>query len=328
MKKLCIYTIIIGISTLINSCNSNKKNNIDGFAIGTYYSISYMGKENKTLQYPIDSIFNLYSSMFSVFDTNSLISKINNNQTTEINEDFKSIFLVAQEISSLTEGAFDITVAPLVNLWGFGKEEKKDPTQKEIDSVIKTIGYQKLSLENNHIVKENLFIQLNFNAIAKGYIVDKIAVFLSSQGYSDYLVDVGGEVFACNKNQNKWKVGIQIPTKHADDKSETDYVFYLNNKAVATSGNYRNYYEKDGERFSHIINPLTGKPEQNKLLSVTVLADNCTYADALATAFMIMDMDKSLQFLASHPEYAAYFIYNENNSYKHIKTANFPDKIN
>ena len=121
---------------------------------------------------------------------------------------------------------------------------------------MKNIGYQKLSLQNNHIIKENPFIQLNFNAIAKGYIVDKIAIFLDSQGYFDYLIDIGGEVFARNANQNNWKIGIQIPTKHADDKTETDYIFYLNNNAVATSGNYRNYHEEDKERFSHIINRM------------------------------------------------------------------------
>ncbi len=327
MKKVFTNTILIGCLIFLISCNSSKKNKFTGLAIGTYYTISYIGKENKNLQHQIDSILDYYSSMFSIFDNNSLISKINNNETTIVNEDFKYVFFVAQEVSELTKGAFDITVAPLVNIWGFGNAQIQQPTEKEIDSVKKNVGYQKLSLKENRIIKENPLIQLNFNAIVKGYIVDKIANFLQLQGYDNYLIDIGGELVAHNTNKHNWKVGIQIPSKHADDKANVDYVFYLENKAIATSGNYRNYHEENGQRISHIINPLTGKSESNKLLSVTVLAENCIYADALATAFMIMDIEESMKFLSTHSHYAAYFIYSENNVYKHIKTANFPDEI-
>ena len=312
---------------LLMACKQEKIIHFQGFAIGTYYSITYIGKENADLPRAVDSILNDISKTFSIFDTTSLISKVNANKTLRLNQDFIAVFNTALEISKLTEGAFDATVAPLVNIWGFGREKQIEITQKEIDSLMAIVGYKKVSIQKQEIIKSDPRIQLNFNAIAKGYAVDKISQYLISKGHTDCLVDIGGEVVAKGtKNGKDWQIGIQIPTETAEGNIAADYVFNLQNRAVATSGNYRRYHEENGERFSHIINPKTGQSERSNLLSVTVIAANCTYADALATAFMVMGLDASMQFLDKHPHYAAYFIYDDKGKFKTKKTANFPEK--
>jgi thiamine biosynthesis lipoprotein len=309
------------------ACKQEKTIHFQGFAIGTYYSITYIGKENADLPRAIDSILNDISKTFSIFDTTSVISKVNTNERVALNQDFISIFNTASELSELTDGAFDATVAPLVNVWGFGMEKQLKITQEEIDSLLTFVGYKKVSLQKQEIFKSDPRIQLNFNAIAKGYVVDKISDFLVAQGYSDCLVDIGGEVVARGtKNGKDWQIGIQIPTETAEGEMAADYVFALQNRAVATSGNYRQYHEENGQRFSHIINPKTGQSERSNLLSVTVIAANCTYADALATAFMVMGLDASMQFLDKHTQYAAYFIYDDKGKFRTQKTKNFPEK--
>lgn len=312
---------------LLMACKQEKIINFQGFGIGTYYSITYFGKENTELPEAVDSILNDISNTFSIFDTSSLISKVNANKKVALNQDFISIFNTSSEISELTDGAFDATVAPLVNVWGFGREKQLKVTQEEIDSLLAFVGYKKVSLQKQGIFKSDPRIQLNFNAIAKGYAVDKISKYLIHKGYTDCLVDIGGEVVARGtKNGKDWQIGIQIPTESTEGDIAADYVFALQNRAVATSGNYRRYHEENGERFSHIINPKTGQSERSNLLSVSVIADNCTHADALATAFMVMGLDASMQFLDKHPHYAAYFIYDNKGTFKTKKTKNFPEK--
>lgn len=322
IKKFAIC--FLGLYLLV-SCQEPKKVNFNGIALGSYYSVSYLGEEDAVFFNSIDSLIKSFEAMASIFNTNSLVSKINANQTVELNEDFISIFTISQQVSALTNGAFDITVGPLVNIWGFGSEHQMDISQNLIDSIKQFVGYEKIALENNQIIKSDSRIQLNFNAVAKGYLVDKVAEFIVQKGYPNCLVDIGGEVVARgSKNGKPWQVGIQIPTGDAEGNEAADCIFSMKDKAVATSGNYRRYHEENGQRFSHIINPKTGQPEKSNLLSVTVVADNCAYADAFATAFMVMGMEASLKFLESHPEYAASFIYDENASFKHKKTTNFP----
>ena len=251
-------------------------------------------------------------------DTLSL-TKINDNQEVILNEDFIEVFTIAQRIGQETDGALEMTIGPLVNLWGFGKDERKlDLSQTEIDSVLTIIGYWKVHLENNTIVKDNPDIQLNFNAIAKGYAVDQVADYLVKNGYKDCVVDIGGEIVAKGKkyHDQEWNIGLQSPTRTRDGEMRAEETFHLCDRAVATSGNYRNYFEENGQRYAHIINPKTGRPEKSKLLSVTVIADRCVEADAYATAFMVMGMDNTKAFLKDHPELTCIFIYDKNGTYQ------------
>lgn len=319
-KQATIFTLII---LLLTGCYQNEKVTFSGKGLGSYYTVTYIGKENKKLPIQIDSMIQEFVKTFSFFDTNSMLSKINSNISMEVNDDFVHLFNESKRIYQLTNGFFDPTVAPLVTMWGFGREQKKEISQQEIDSIKQLVGYEKINLQNKHIQKDNFRIQLNFNAIAEGYIVDKLVDFLEKEGYPNCLLYLGGEIKARGtKYGSDWQVGILLPA--SDGKTNVDYIFPLKNRAVSTSGNYRKYRMEDGQRISHIINPKTGLSEKSNLLSVTVLADNCIDADALATAFMVMGMKNALKFLESHPQYAAYFIYEENQVLKHKKTTNFP----
>jgi thiamine biosynthesis lipoprotein len=187
------------------------------------------------------------------------------------------------------------------------------------------VGYHKIKLQNNFVIKDDPRIQLNFNAIAKGFAVDKVAQFMVSQGYANCIVDIGGEVVAIGtKDGQQWQVGIQTPTTDASGAIDSQYAFPMKNKAVATSGNYRNYIEKEGKRFSHIISPKTGNPEKSSLLSVSVIAKDCVTADAYATAFMVLGMEKSLEIVKKNPSLAVYFIYDKNGKFEVKKSPNFP----
>lgn len=312
--KICCISICI----LLRSCSNMQFHKIEGFALGTYYAITYKGAENPSLQTGLDSILNSVDETFSIFNPSSIISKINDNQKVILNEDFIEVFTVAQRIGQETDGAMEMTIGPLVNLWGFGKDERKiDISQAEIDSVLTIIGYWKVLLQGDSILKENPNIQLNFNALAKGYAVDKVAEYLVKKGYKDCVVDIGGEIVARGKkyHDQEWNIGLQSPTRTRDGEMRAEETFHLCDRAVATSGNYRNYFEENGQRYTHIIDPKTGRPEKSKLLSVSVIANRCVEADAYATAFMVMGMDKTKACLEKHPELTCIFIYDENGTY-------------
>jgi len=291
----------------------------EGGALGTYYAITYKGKENPKLQPAVDSILNDINETFSIFNPISIISKTNNNQEVELNNDFIEVFRIAQRIGQETDGALEMTIGPLVNLWGFGKEQRKmDISQETIDSVLTFVGYQKIHLDGEKITKDNPFIQLNFNALAKGYAVDKVADYMVKQGYKDCVVDIGGEIVAKGKkyHDQEWNIGLQTPTRTRDGEMRAEETFLLCDRAVATSGNYRNYFEENGQRYTHIIDPRTGRPEKSNLLSVTVIADQCVMADAYATAFMVMGKEKTKSFLANHPELTCIFISDNQGQYQ------------
>ena len=316
MKKIGIglFTIL-----LLVSCSDLQFQKMEGGALGTYYAITYKGKENPKLQAGVDSILNSINETFSIFNENSLVSKLNDNQEVILNKDFIEVFTIAQRIGKETDGALEMTIGPLVNLWGFGKDERNtDLTQEVIDSVLTLIGYQKIHLEENKIIKDNPSIQLNFNALAKGYAVDKVADYMVAQGYKDCVVDIGGEIVAKGKkyHDQEWNIGLQTPTRTRDGEMRAEETFHLYNRAVATSGNYRNYFEENGKRYTHIIDPKTGRPEKSNLLSVTVIADQCVVADAYATAFMVMGKEKTKRFLNNHPELTCIFIFDDQGQYQ------------
>lgn len=315
MNKTIFFLLL---TCLLVSCGHNTMQQYDGFTQGTYYSIKYFDAEKRNLQPTIDSLLEDFLLTASIFNPHSIVSRVNNNDTTVVlNDDFRSLFSLAMEISKQTDGAFDITVGQLVNAWGFGTKKRNELTTNEIDSLRKTVGFEKVQLENGFITKEHPAIQLNFNAVAKGYSVDKIGDFLESQGIGDFLVDIGGEVLAKgSKNGKNWVVAVERPAAGKTDQQQTMTSIPLINNAMATSGNYRRYYEKDGVKYAHTICPQTGYPVNHNLLSVTIKHHKTAIADAFATAFMVMGLEKSLAFLQNHPALEAYFIYHENGKMK------------
>ena len=256
----------------------------------------------------------MVDSALSMFNEQSTISFVNRNENYQPNPMFTEVITKALAISEETNGAFDITVAPLVNAWGFGFKSGDMPTQAAVDSIRKFIGYKKIELTDGHIKKTDPRIMLDCSAIAKGYGCDVVAAYLEKKGIINYMVMIGGEVVTKGINPTRlpWRIGVTKPT---DDtlgiEQETQTVLNVTDKAMATSGNYRNFYYKGGKKYAHTIDPATGRPVQHSLLSATVLAKDCATADAYATSFMVMGMERARQLLEKHKELMAYFIYTD-----------------
>ena len=319
MDKKYIYTLIIAALIIFAFFVMQSKRtpqvryfHNEGLIFGTGYSIKYQYSEN--IIDTIDVELKKIDAVFSTFNPNSVISKINRNDTTVVlNDWFITLFEKSQEVSRESDGAFDITVAPLVNAWGFGFRKEEPVNQSVIDSLLKMVGYTTVHLENNRIVKENKQTMLDVAAIAKGYACDIIASLLESKGIKNYLVEIGGEMCAKGLNQKGecWVVGIQKPTENPKKNDFLQQKIRLCEGALATSGNYRNFYYKNGKKYAHTIHPKTGYPELNNLLSVSVIAPDCMTADAYATAFMVSGVEKSKEILRKHPELHAYLIYSD-----------------
>ncbi|MCK4663934.1 MAG: FAD:protein FMN transferase [Bacteroidales bacterium] len=313
-------TLIAFLLFTIISCKEEIEVNYityDGFIHGTTYHIVFSENDSTISKDKIENLMHEIDKSWSTFLPSSIVSRVNNNDTTVIlNNHFINVFNIAKEITKKTNGAFDITVAPLVNAWGFGFRNKEDINCLLIDSLIQFVGSDKVKIIDNKIVKENPNVQIDGSAIAKGYSVDNVCNFFNSEGITNYLVEIGGEVRAKGKKNNNdfWKVGIDKPIDNITPESrELQDIIMLKNKALATSGNYRQFYIKNGIKYSHTINPKTGYPVNHKLLSVSILADDCTTADAYATAFMVLGLEKSKKIVETSPELEAYFIYSDNN---------------
>jgi thiamine biosynthesis lipoprotein len=279
-----------------------------GNIFGTIYRIKY--KSPQLLTEKIDAELQKFSLSMNPFNPNSIISKVNRNEDVEVDNWFITVFNKAIEVSEKTDGFFDVTVAPLVNLWGFGFEKIDSISQQTIDSLITFVGYKKIRLENRRIIKDDPRIKLNFSAIAKGYACDVIAGLLEREGVQNYMVWIGGEVVTKGKNPDRkcWQIGINKPE---DDNTGMideieDIVILCDKKSVATSGDYRNFYIKDGKKYAHTINPKTGYPAEENLLSATVIAAGCMTADAYATAFMAMGMEAACKIAGNIPEIEHY----------------------
>jgi thiamine biosynthesis lipoprotein len=250
----------------------------------------------------------------SPFNEHSVITAVNNNQEVVLDNMFQEVFQKAMTISRETDGAFDITVAPLVNAWGFGFKNGTQPDRRQVDSLREMIGYEKLSLVNGKVQKKDPRMMLDCSAIAKGYGTDMVARLLKERGVQNYMVEIGGEIVTKGVNAQRvpWKIGV---TKPDDDSlsvgNELQTILNVTDKAMATSGNYRRFYYKGGKRFAHTIDPKTGYPVQHNILSATVLADDCATADAYATSFMVMGMEGAKRVLERHPELMAYLIYDD-----------------
>jgi thiamine biosynthesis lipoprotein len=250
----------------------------------------------------------------SPFNEKSIITAINNNQDVTPDKMFMDVFQLALDVSRETNGAFDITVAPLVNAWGFGFKNGEKPTPDQVDSLRQIIGYQKVSVKDGKIRKQDPRIMLDCSAIAKGYGTDVVARFLRSRGVKNYMVEVGGEIITSGVNPQRlpWKVGVIKPDDDSLNVShELQTVLNVTDIAMATSGNYRRFYYKNGKKYAHTIDPATGYPVQHNILSATVLAKTCAQADAYATSFMVMGLDGAKRVLERHPELMVYFIYDD-----------------
>ncbi len=322
MKTKIFFVFAIAL-TVFSACKQTPSKYIynEGFVYGTMYHFIYESPQGKDLQEDVKEKLDEYNSMFSTYDPESVIAKINNNKNVKLTPEFITCFQKAMEISEITSGAFDITAGPLVNAWGFGPEDKEKMTQERVDSLLQIIGYKKLKLENGKIVKENPQMKLDMSAIAKGYTCDLIGEFLASKGCENYMIDIGGEIVTKGKNEKgkKWGIGISRPEENAFfASSDYDAVVELSGHALATSGNYRNFYVEDGKKYAHTIDPKTGYPVQHSILSSTVLADNCMTADAYATAFMVLGLDKGIEIADKVPEIKVYFIYADENGENQI----------
>lgn len=293
----------------------------EGIVFGTTYHIVYQYKEDLQPQL-MEQIAKVDKSL-STYNPQSVISKVNTNDSSVVLDDhFLTVFNKSLEISQKTDSAFDITVAPLVNAWGFGFKKKETITPAKIDSILAFVGIGKVALKHGKIVKSDPRLMLDASAIAKGYGVDVAALFLESQGINNYMVEIGGElrVKGVNAKDNRWSVGIDKPI---DDPTvsnrELEAVLKLSNQSLATSGNYRNFYVEGNKKYAHTINPKTGYPVQTEVLSVSIIAPDCMTADAYATAFMVLGLEKAMAIANREPNIEAYFIYNDENGV--MKTA-------
>lgn len=325
--KTPFYFFLSLILFALSSCNNNpkqdlKKYTLNGRTQGTYYHIVYFAPEDKwcvknnwqtssEIKNGIDSILSKIDYSISLWNKNSLLNKINDNQSNFMDKILIENFIAAEKISKLTDGAFDISLGALIEAHGFAAKERKKLTEHEIDSMMLYVGYDKLKIENNKLIKQYPQTRIDFNAIAQGYTTDKISEYLKRNHINQHIVDVGGEVYASNRKPDgqQWRVAIENPSKDMYAEREYNSFVKLENKSIVTSGNYRKYIEEDGIRLSHTINPKTGHSVRHNLLSVSVIADDATTADGLATAFMVMGKDKAEEFLNAHPEYDAIFIY-------------------
>lgn len=324
-----LFFLPVSILFLI-SCGREIHNTIkiSGVAQGTTYHITYLAGQQSNYREAFDSILKKIDLSLSTYVPGSIISRINRNDTTVIvDEYFSEVFAKSAEVSETTKGLFDVTVAPIINAYGFGFTKKGKVNKYLIDSLLHFIGYKKVRVVEKKLVKEVPQVMLDFNAIAQGYTVDVLASFLEHKGITNYLVEVGGEVRAKGKNLEKtyWTVGIEQPNDIPDDGISLNARIKIKNRSLATSGNYKKFYVEDGKKYSHIINPFTGYPAKNSLLSTTVIADNCMTADAYATAFMVMGLDQSKKFLSEHKDLQleVFFIYDENGVWKRYMSDNF-----
>jgi len=308
-----ILVLALSVFTIVSCQNSPSKYIYNkGMVYGTIYSITYESPNGIDLQEKITEKFNEYNRMFSTYDKESIISKINKNEPVELSNEFIICYEKAVEVSKITNGAFDITAGAMVNAWGFGPEERKKMTQEKVDSLIEITGFQKIKLENGQIIKENPNIKIDMSAIAKGYTSDLIANFLAENGCKNYMVEIGGEVAAkgINERGKTWTIGINKPDEN-DILGSTGLQakVKLTDHGLATSGNYRNFYVEDGKKYAHTIDPKTGYPVQHSILSSTVVANDCMTADAFATAFMVLGLDSSIEITRNETEIEVFFIY-------------------
>jgi FAD:protein FMN transferase len=313
------YFFVIFIGFIIVGCKDDapikQKMVVEGFAQGTTYNVTYISKNGVNHQRSIDSMLIEIDNSLSTYQKRSVISKFNQADSVfEVDQMFMDVFQISKDVYTASNGAFDPTVAPVVNSWGFGFENLHSTDSSVIDSLIQFVDFNKIAVVDNKVTKATKGMMLDFNAVAQGYSVDVLAELLESRGIENYLVEVGGELKAkgLNMNDTLWRIGIDRPLPDLKER-EIEAIVNLENKALATSGNYRKFYEKDGLKYSHTINPKTGYPVNHNLLSATVVTDNCGVADAYATVFMVVGLDEAKKILTQNKTLEALLIYSDEN---------------
>jgi thiamine biosynthesis lipoprotein len=319
--------LIVGTILIIRQQHVMPYQKNAGLIFGTTYNITYQNDED--LHKEVLAKLKEVDGALSMFNEKSTITKINNNEDVTPSEMFTDVFQLAQKISQETNGSFDITVAPLVNIWGFGFKKGEEPSKHAIDSLKALIGYQKVSYDGKRVVKKDPRITLDCSAIAKGYGADVVARLLDEKGIKNYLVEIGGEVVTRGISEKRvpWKIGVTKPTEDPTETGDLQTVLNVTDKAMATSGNYRNFYYKGGKKYAHTIDPKTGYPVQHNILSATVLCDECARADAFATAFMVMGLERAKKVLEKNPDLMVYFIYDKNGQNDVWFSPSLKDKI-
>ena len=322
---MVILTILMAFASCVRQ---PQQISYSGITQGSYFSITYYDEGGRTFEDEIDSIFKEVDNSVSLWNENSIIRKVNRNEDVVVNQIFKDNFEWARKASEFSDGAFDATIGPLVSAWGFHYKKQLEMTSEMVDSIRQLVDYHKIEIIDDKVVKANSNMTLDFNAVAQGYTTDLIGKFLESQGVLNYLVDVGGEVLArgTKPNGEQWTIGIEKPAENYDSERSVQIKINLKDKGIVTSGNYRKYIEKDGVRYSHSIDPKTGYPVEQNLLSATVIADNASWADCLATICMIVGKEKASKLLENQGV-EAYFIYVEDGVIKTECTAGFNNYI-
>ena len=311
-------SVFIGVLlTSLSACKNNPVyDSFNGFVQGTTYSIVFEnnGRYNpQDLKSEVEKILHDFDMSLSLYADSSVLSKVNRNEDVYLDHFFVEAFNRSAYITEITDGAFDITVGPLVKAWGFGPDVRKNFNETKRDSLLRLVGMDKVKIENNKVKKADPGINLDFNAIAQGYSVDIISAWFDSKRIKSYLVEIGGEVRVKGDKQGVlWRIGIDRPI---DDNNlpgnDLQAIISLKDRSLATSGNYRKFFIEDGIKYSHTIDPRTGYPARNQLLSATIIADECATADGIATACMVIGKEKAIEFLGFHPEFDAFLVYSD-----------------
>ena len=313
--SIAIFSLILWLTGCTSGTRGGEYYPIQGFTQGTTYSITYQHPTRHDIQGEIDSLLKEFDSSLSTYEPNSLISAINRNLPDVLTDSmFRTVFRESARVYQLTGGAFDITLGPVINAWGFGPGDKLEVDSALIDSLLQFVGMEKVFLEGERIVKSHPQVQLNVNAIAQGYAVDVVASYLEELGCRNYMVEIGGEIRTrgVNPKGNFWRIGVDRPEfGNMIPGQQLQVIISMHNRSLATSGNYRKFYEKDGVRITHTLDPATGYPKESELLSVTILCDKCITADAYATACMAMGLEKAKDFVEDKKGVDAYFIYGD-----------------
>lgn len=321
-KKNIVYTLVllslIAVVFFIRRQQSNTNEEkagqnlvqFKGRTMGTFYSVKYIDVSGRHFKSEIDSLLEQFNLSLSTYISGSEISRFNRGSVFEFSLPFfYTVLETSREVYIKTKGAFDPTVMPLVNAWGFGPEGPQFPEDQRVEELLKRVGFDKIDFDKKEVRKQADSIQLDFSAIAKGYGVDIVAHFLTLQGIENYMVEIGGEVNASGKNDagQWWRIGIEQPEEGAPQKRAA--IFELENRSIATSGNYKNFYVKDGKKYAHTLNPETGYPVTHNLLSATVFAPSCMLADAYATAFMVMGLEQTKAFVTQEEGIDVFLIF-------------------
>ena len=317
LQTLFLLFLIVGTVMIVKQNASMPYVKNQGRVFGTYYHATYQAERD--MQQLIEAELMKVDGEFSMFNDSSTVSHINRNEEAPLSEMFLEVFNLSQSVYDETAGAFDVTVAPLVNAWGFGFKASEFPSDEIIDSIRSFVGQEGVHVSNRGghsvIEKNDSRMMLDFSAVAKGYGCDVVARMFRKHGVKNFMIEIGGEIVVSgvNPDKKKWSVGVNKPVEDiAQDITEIDTILAITDCAMATSGNYRNFYERDGKRYAHTIDPHTGKPVSHSLLSATVIAPSCAVADAFATAFMVMGDEKARELLAKHKELKALLICSDN----------------